>query len=196
MRLLPLLLFIAVPLAEIVILIKLGEIIGIAATILLVISTAVIGVSLLKRQGLAALARARSSLDAGEIPVESVIEGVSLLIAGAFLLTPGLLTDTVGFSLLVPAFRFRLARWILDKIKNSGHMQVHTFGTGPGTGPETGPGTGHGAPGAGQQPHRGPGSVIEGEFKDMEDEPSEDQKTEEEPLSPKSSDPKSSPWQK
>jgi len=192
MRLLPLLLFIAVPLAEIVILIKLGEIIGIAATILLVISTAVIGVSLLKRQGLAALARARSSLDAGEIPVESVIDGVSLLIAGAFLLTPGLLTDTVGFSLLVPAFRFRLAHWIFDKIKNSGHMQVHTFGTGPGPAP----GTGHGAPGAGQHPHGGPGSVIEGEFKDMEDEPSEDQKTEEEPLSPKSSDPKSSPWRK
>jgi UPF0716 protein FxsA len=192
MRLLPLLLFIAVPLAEIVILIKIGEIIGIAATILLVISTAVLGVSLLKRQGLAALARARSSLDAGEIPVESVIDGVSLLIAGAFLLTPGLLTDMVGFSLLVPAFRFRLARWIIDKFKNSDHMQVHTFGMGPGTGP----GTGHGAPGAGQHPHRGPGSVIEGEFKDMEDEPSEDQKTEEEPLSPKSSDPKSSPWRK
>lgn len=192
MRLLPLLLFIAVPLAEIVILIKLGEIIGIAATILLVISTAVIGVSLLKRQGLAALARARSSLDAGEIPVESVIDGVSLLIAGAFLLTPGLLTDTVGFSLLVPAFRFRLAHWIFDKLKNSDHMQVHTFGTGPGPAP----GTGHGAPGAGQHPHRGPDSVIEGEFKDMEDEPSEDQKTEEEPPSPKSSDPKSSPWRK
>jgi len=192
MRLLPLLLFIAVPLAEIVILIKLGEIIGIAATILLVISTAVIGVSLLKRQGLAALARARSSLDAGEFPVESVIDGVSLLIAGAFLLTPGLLTDTVGFSLLVPAFRFRLAHWIFDKLKNSDHMQVHTFGTGPGPAP----GTGHGAPGAGQHPHRDPDSVIEGEFKDMEDEPSEDQKTEEEPLSPKSSDPKSSPWRK
>jgi len=196
MRLLPLLLFIAVPLAEIVILIKIGEIIGIAATILLVISTAVIGVSLLKRQGLAALSRARSSLDAGEFPVESVIDGVSLLIAGAFLLTPGLLTDTVGFSLLVPAFRFRLAHWIFDKLKNSDHMQAHTFGPGPGPGPATGPGTGHGAPGAGQHPHRGAGSVIEGEFKDMEDEPSEDQKTEEEPPSPKSSDPKSSPWRK
>lgn len=183
MRFLPLLLFIAVPLAEIAILIKLGEVIGIGATILLVIGTAVLGVSLLKRQGLAALSRARSAMDAGEFPVESVIDGACLLIAGAFLLTPGLLTDTVGFSLLVPAFRLSLARWIFDKFKKSDSIHFSTF--------ESGPGTGHGTPGPGSSPLRGQDRVIEGDFKDLDEQPSD-----EEPPQAKSADPKSSPWRK
>ena len=179
MRLFPLLLFILVPLAELAILIKLGEVIGIGATILLVISTAVIGVSLLKRQGLAALAKARSSVDEGEFPIESVVDGICLLIAGAFLLTPGLLTDTVGFSLLVPAFRRKLAHWIFNKFKDSDTVQFHGFGTGPG------------APGAGPG-HPGPrDKVIEGDFEDLDDEP-QDAK----PSDNSASDPGSSPWRK
>ncbi len=183
MRLLPLLLFIAVPLTELAILIKLGEVIGIGATILLVIGTAVLGVSLLKRQGLAALARARSSMDAGEFPVESVVDGACLLIAGAFLLTPGLLTDTVGFLLLVPAFRLRLARWIFDKFKSSESMQFHTFGDAPGGGQN--------APGSG--PHRPDGRdrVIEGDFEDLDDETSDKKQS-----SSDASGPKISPWRK
>lgn len=189
MRLLPLLLFIAVPLAELAILIKIGEVIGIWATIALVIGTAVLGVSLLKRQGLAALERARSSMDAGEFPVESVVDGACLLIAGAFLLTPGLLTDTVGFSLLVPAFRFKLARWIFDKFKASESMQFDTFGTG------------QEAPGSGPHHPGGHDAVIEGDFKEMGDDPSDDgpsdQKSiDEGPSSSNPSDRKSSPWRK
>ena len=185
MRFSPFLLFILVPLAELAILIKLGKVIGVGMTILLVISTAVIGVSLLKRQGLAALARARSAVDAGELPVESVIDGVSLLIAGAFLLTPGLLTDTAGFLLLVPAFRLKMAHWIVNRFKNSDRMSFHTFGTGQGAGPDTGPGTGHDAPPGGHD------TVIDGDFKDLDD-----QHSRVKPSSPKSSDPKSSPWRK
>jgi len=187
MRLLPLLLFILVPLAELAILIKVGDVIGIGATILLVIGTAVLGVSLLKRQGLAAIERARSSVDAGEFPVESVVDGVCLLIAGAFLLTPGLLTDTVGFSLLIPAFRLKLAHWIFNKFKDSDGVQFSTFGTGP----DMGPGMGQGAPGA---PPRSPDQrdgIIDGEFEDMDDEPPENKLT-----GPDASDPKSSPWRK
>lgn len=179
MRFLPLLLFILVPLVELAILIKLGDVIGIGATILLVIGTAVLGVSLLKRQGLAALAKARSSVDAGEFPIESVIDGVCLLVAGAFLLTPGLLTDTIGFSLLVPAFRLRLAHWIVNKFKNSDRMQFHTFGTQPGA-------AGPGPPPPGQKD-----SVIEGDFEELDDQP-----TETKPPRGASSDPKSSPWRK
>lgn len=178
MKILPLLLFILVPLAELAILIKLGEIIGVGATILLVISTAVIGVSLLKRQGLAALARARSTMDAGEFPIESVIDGVCLLVAGAFLLTPGLLTDTIGFLLLVPAFRRALAHWIFDKFKASGAMQFNTFGQGPD------------APGPGQRPPPGD-TVIEGVFEELDEQPPETK-----PPGGKSSDPGSSPWRK
>ncbi|MDA7946400.1 MAG: FxsA family protein [Hyphomicrobiaceae bacterium] len=130
MRLFFFLLFIAVPLAELAILIKVGEIIGVLPTVLLVIMTAVIGVALLKRQGIAALAGARQSLEAGKFPVDSVVDGACLLVAGAFLLTPGLITDTVGFLLLVPGLRRGLAHWLFDKMVKSGNMHFQTFGMG------------------------------------------------------------------
>ncbi len=132
MRLLPFLLFIAVPLAEIAVFIKVGEVIGIAWTVLLVILTAVVGVALLKRQGIATLARAQEALDAGRLPVDSVVDGVCLLVAGAFLLTPGLITDTAGFLLLVPGFRRGLARWVLEKLRTHGSIRVTTFESGAG----------------------------------------------------------------
>lgn len=157
MRFLPFILFIAVPLLELAILIKVGEIIGIGATIVLVISTAVIGVSLLKRQGLAALARARDTVEAGEFPVESVVDGACLLVAGAFLLTPGLLTDTVGFSLLIPGLRRALARWLFNKFTVSGHVPGDSFGADPGGAPRQ----------DGAAPR--PGPVIEGEYEDIDD---------------------------
>jgi len=161
MRLFFLLLFMAVPLIELALLIKVGDIIGVLPTIALVIATAVIGVSLLKRQGLAALDKARKALEAGDFPVESVAEGACLLVAGAFLLTPGLVTDTVGFLLLVPAFRRGIAHWLFGKLVSAGNIHVSTHGSGPRQG---GPGVGpDNAPGA------GPGPVIEGEFEDIDE---------------------------
>jgi UPF0716 protein FxsA len=154
MKLLILLFFIAVPLAEIAVFIKVGEVIGLAATIALVIATAVIGVALLKRQGLAALARAQQSVDAGELPVESVVDGMALLVAGAFLLTPGLITDTAGFLLLVPAFRHGFARWIIARLKASGRIDVWTSHR-----------TRHGG---GPRPRRPDDQVIEGEYEEVE----------------------------
>lgn len=153
MRLLPVLLFIAVPLTELAILIKVGEIIGVGATIALVIATAVIGVALLKRQGIAALARARETVEAGEFPVESVVDGACLLIAGAFLLTPGLLTDTAGFLLLIPALRRSLAHWLFGKLIASGKAGAAGFSRGPGGPPPHGP--------------AGGGDIIEGEYEDI-----------------------------
>lgn len=157
MRLFFFLLFIAVPLAELALLIKVGEIIGVGATILLVIATAVIGVSLLKRQGLAALTRARQTVEAGEVPVESVVDGACLLVAGAFLLTPGLITDTIGFSLLVPAVRHSLAHWLLGKMISSGNMHVHTYRPG-------GPHHGTGQPPPSTTPE---GQIIEGKAEEI-----------------------------
>lgn len=177
MRFLPFILFIAVPLLELTILIKVGEIIGIGATIVLVISTAVIGVSLLKRQGLAALARARDTVEAGEFPVESVVDGACLLVAGAFLLTPGLLTDAVGFSLLIPGLRRSLARWLFNKLTASGHVHTDSFGAGP-----------HGAPRQDGAAHP-QGPVIEGEYETVDDPGPERQKD-----TSVSSKGKSSPW--
>lgn len=130
MRLILPLIFIVVPLAEIALLIKIGEVIGVLPTIGLVVGTAVVGVALIKRQGLATLMRARETLDAGGLPLEPAVEGICLLIAGAFLLTPGLITDTAGFLLLVPPFRRALAHWALSWLKGSEHVYRPNGGTG------------------------------------------------------------------
>lgn len=122
-----LLIFIVVPIIEIVLLIQVGQMIGWLATILIVILTAFIGTSLLRYQGFGVMARASETLSAGKMPMEPVIEGMCLLVAGAFLLTPGLLTDTVGFLLLVPVLRIGLAKWILQRILASGAINVSVF---------------------------------------------------------------------
>lgn len=168
---------------ELMLLIKVGEIIGILPTILLVIATAVIGVSLLKRQGLAALTKARTTVEAGEFPVESVVDGACLLVAGAFLLTPGLLTDTAGFLLLVPAFRRSISHWLFSKLSSLANINVTGFGSAH-------PGSPHAPPGGRDHHPREPGpTVIEGEFEDLE-KPAEIQ---DEPEKPRDSP---SPWKK
>jgi UPF0716 protein FxsA len=108
----PLLLFIAVPIVEMWILIQVGGEIGALPTIGLVVLTATIGLSLLKRQGLSTLMSARAKMDQGRIPAGELVSGVMLAVGGALLLTPGFVTDVVGFLLLVPATR----RWVLRQI--------------------------------------------------------------------------------
>lgn len=110
-----LLLFLAIPLLEVMLLIRVGGVIGALPTVALVVLTAVIGVALLRRQGLATLQRVQQSVDAGRLPALEMVEGMGLLLAGAFLLTPGFFTDALGFALLVPALRRLLAAWVLRR---------------------------------------------------------------------------------
>lgn len=112
MRIALLLVFVAVPLLEIALLIKAGDSLGFWPTFAIVILTAVLGTVMLRWQGLSVMMRAQETLRAGRMPVESVADGVFLLLAGAFLLTPGLLTDGVGFAFLIPGVR----RWLGSKI--------------------------------------------------------------------------------
>ena len=107
------LVFLLVPLGEIYLLIKVGSVIGAPWTIFAVVFTAVLGAWLLRLQGLSTFMRVRASLDRGELPALPMLEGLLLLIAGALLLTPGFFTDAVGFVLLVPALRARLAQALL-----------------------------------------------------------------------------------
>ncbi|MEW5784575.1 MAG: FxsA family protein [Bacillota bacterium] len=100
-----LLLFILVPLAELWILIELGGLIGTWPTILLVASTGFVGVLLAKSQGLAVLYRMQQDMERGILPGDKLVDGACILVGGAFLLTPGLLTDIFGFTLLVPLTR-------------------------------------------------------------------------------------------
>jgi len=102
-------LFLAIPIVEIYLLIQVGEVIGAGWTILLVVLTAVIGVWLLRIQGLSTLTRAQKKLQENQLPARELLEGMALVVAGAFLLTPGFFTDTIGFLLLFPPTRMWLA---------------------------------------------------------------------------------------
>jgi len=98
-------LFIAIPLVEMYVLIKVGGVIGAFPTIFLVVFTAFLGVWLIRIQGFSTLQRIRATLDSGGIPAIEMMEGVVLFLAGALLLTPGFVTDSIGFLCLVPPFR-------------------------------------------------------------------------------------------
>ncbi len=100
-----LLLFLIIPIVEIYVLIQVGDVIGALPTIFMVVGTAVLGAFLLRLQGFQTLQRAQSAMASGQIPATEMLEGVCLVIAGAMLLTPGFVTDTLGFLLLVPAIR-------------------------------------------------------------------------------------------
>ena len=97
--------FIGMPLLEIAVFIQAGSLIGLWPTVLAVILTAVTGVALLRHQGVSTLKRVQNSLNKGEVPVGALFEGLCLLIAGLLLLTPGFITDSVGFVLLIPVLR-------------------------------------------------------------------------------------------
>ena len=100
-----LLLFTIVPLVELFLLVKLGTVVGVGPTVALVIFTGVLGAWLARQQGLGVLRRLSEDLAEGRLPAEALIDGLLILIAGAVLLTPGLLTDVLGFLLLVPQSR-------------------------------------------------------------------------------------------
>jgi len=114
-------LFIFIPLIEIYLLIAIGSEIGALLTIALILFTAGLGVTLLRQQGLITLAKIRQSLDRGELPAATLLEGLMLLIAGALLLTPGFLTDAIGFTCLVPSIRSYLANSALKKVVVTQH---------------------------------------------------------------------------
>ena len=99
------LLFVTVPIAEIYLLLEVGGIIGAIPTIGLVVLTAAAGAALVRAQGFSTIAQVRRSMEAGEVPAVAIIEGIFLLVAGALLLTPGFLTDAIGFGCLVPPLR-------------------------------------------------------------------------------------------
>ncbi|MQX37488.1 FxsA family protein [Roseospira navarrensis] len=153
-----LLAFIGVPLLEIAVFIQVGGLVGLGWTLALVILTAIIGTLLLRAQGVATLNRARTSLDRGEMPVREVFDGACLLVGGALLLTPGFVTDTLGFLLLLPPVR----SWLLTRLKQSGRLHVH------GAGMHMGGGMGGGRPGQGPRPG-GRGPVIDGDYEDIGD---------------------------
>ena len=115
------LLFIVVPIGELALLIKIGELLGLPTTVAIVIVTGTLGAILARWQGLVVLRKLRSELNSGRMPGGTMFEGVLILIAGAFLVTPGVVTDGVGFLLLIPPVRWLVAaivkRWAMRRFK-------------------------------------------------------------------------------
>jgi len=109
------LLFLIVPMVEIYFLIKVGNAIGAISTIGLVVFTALLGAMLLRFQGWITLQRARMSMAQGQLPATEMLEGVLLVFSGALLLTPGFVTDGIGFLLLVPPLRRAMVRGIVSR---------------------------------------------------------------------------------
>ncbi len=100
-----LLAFIFIPIIELALLIQIGSVIGTLETLLLVISTAVIGAYLAQTQGLLAMKRVQNSLNRGVMPTEELVDGLMILVGGVVLLTPGLVTDFFGLLCLLPGTR-------------------------------------------------------------------------------------------
>lgn len=147
-------LFILVPIVEIFVLIQVGQVIGGLPTIAMVVLTAVVGVALLRRQGRAALLRARSKLNEGALPAREMIEGIFLAVGGALLLTPGFITDFLGFCCLLPGVRQVLIGWGLKHLTGASVVAYRAGGFG-----EHLSSGGHGGKASNS------GDTIEGEYK-------------------------------
>lgn len=111
-----LLLFIVIPVLEMWLLIAVGSEIGALPTIGLVLLTAVVGLALLRRQGLSTVMRAQQKMQTGELPAREMAEGIFLAVGGALLLTPGFFTDALGFACLIPGLRQLLLGRILRHV--------------------------------------------------------------------------------
>ena len=109
--------FISIPIIEIYFLIVVSDEIGWLQTILLVIITAMMGVSLLRHQSMATLMRAQKNMSNGQLPANEIIEGIALLIGGVLLLTPGFFTDTIGFICLIPFLRNNIIKFFRGEKK-------------------------------------------------------------------------------
>lgn len=171
MRFILFILFIAMPFIEIALLIKLGDLLGFWRTIGIVIATAIAGAYVLQAQGMATMQRVSQSIRSGEPPIKPVVDGFFLVISGAFLLTPGVVTDAIGLLLLVPPVRHAIARWAFGRMVKSGNFTVHTYGmdgagatgSGPAEPPRRPP---EGRPG--RRSHaEGSGPVIDGDFEEV-----------------------------
>jgi UPF0716 protein FxsA len=151
--------FIVVPVVDLVVLIRIGQVIGGWATAALVVTTALTGALIISRQSHSVLRRTIEAVAAGEPPVAPVLDGLFLMLAGALLLTPGLMTDVAALLLLVPPVRRGIARAAVRWLMRRANLHVEIYGAGA-----------DGTPGARRQPPGiGEGPVIEGEFERMDE---------------------------
>lgn len=161
-------LFLVTPAVELALLLKVGQLIGFWETVGIIVLTGVAGSYLAKREGLSAWQRLNKSLAQGGLPGTELLDGVIILVAGALLITPGVLTDVVGFMGLIPPSRALIRKLVMRRVKKkmedgSLNMQFGFFGGFPSGGPDGpgpgGPGGHPGGPAGGSTggPNGGPG---------------------------------------
>ncbi len=141
-------LFAIIPIIESALLIEVSDHLGGWNTVALVLITAFIGAQLVRQQGFATLQKAQQRMAKGEMPGQQMIEGALLMVAGVLLVTPGFVTDGVGFVLLLPLTRPMIARKLLKAL--GPHIVMHARGA-------------HVNP-QGQRPFEDDGQTIDGEF--------------------------------
>lgn len=174
-------LFVAMPIAEIAVLIQVGGYFGFFPTLGFIILTAVIGTALIRQQGLRTLMEAQQATREGRVPIDSVINGLFLLVAAVLLLTPGFITDAFGFLLLWQPVRMTIAKTVWAWF--SKHAEIHVVH--PGQGEHPFDPTDH-------DPRSRPGEVIEGEVIA----PDENKSSEKEARLDKKGPVRKSPWTK
>ncbi len=147
-----LILFLLLPLVEIWLFVKVGELIGAWQTAGLVFVSAIIGTALVRVQGFTVLQRARATLAAGEFPARDLFDGLFVLIAGFLLIVPGFFSDFLGILLFIPPVRRWLGASLWDWISHRPDIVIHRYG---GSGPS------------------GSGRVVEGTYHEVQ--PEDDQ---------------------
>ena len=129
-----LILFIVLPLLDLWLLFTLADgLVRFGVTVGLVVATGIVGASLAKRQGLAAWKNFNAELGRGALPADAMLDGVLILLAGAVLITPGLITDAIGLALLVPPLRRVVRRRLIARLASKIQVQSVASPHFPGT---------------------------------------------------------------
>jgi UPF0716 protein FxsA len=124
------LLFVVVPIAELYVIIQVGQAIGVLPTIVLLLLDSLLGAWLARSQGRIAWQRFREAVAAGRVPAREVLDGVLVIVGGALLLTPGFLTDVLGIALLLPPSRALARRGVVRGTKGRILMGIAGAGRG------------------------------------------------------------------
>jgi UPF0716 protein FxsA len=123
-------LFTAVPIVELYILIKIGQLIGALPTIGIVLATGIAGAGLARQQGSRVWFEIQSQMQQGVFPADRLIDGLLLVVAGAVLITPGVITDVLGFLILIPFTRGFIRNWVklrLQRMMDRGTIHYREF---------------------------------------------------------------------
>jgi len=118
------LLFIIVPIIELFLFIRIGSKLGLPLTLAIIVITAFLGAALAKSQGRLTMMKFQQAMGSGKMPHNEVLDGLMILLAGAVLLTPGFLTDAVGFALLCPPIRTLIRERFADQLKDKIHVSM------------------------------------------------------------------------